>query len=90
MGDVCRDTSCLILKVIEKNNLGMNFESLISNESMQVVAVSYVDDNDLVSDGEIVVEKMNKGVHIFHSLHEATRGCVEETKSKVYAYQWKV
>ena len=52
--------------------------------------MSYVDDNDLVSDGEIIVDKMNKGVRIFHSLHEATGGCVEETKSKVYAYQWKV
>ena len=80
LGDVCRDTSCLILKVIEKNNLGMNFESLISNESMQVTAVSYVDDNDLVSDGEIVVDKMNKGVYIFHSLHEATGGCIEKKK----------
>ena len=90
LGDVCRDTSCLILKEIENNNLGMNFESRITQESIQVAAVSYVDDNDLVSDGSNVVDKMNRSVEIFDSLHEATGGCVEESKSKVYAYQWLI
>jgi len=87
---VCRNTSCLILKVIENNNLGMNFQSRVFNESIQVAAVSYVDDNDLVSDGDNAAEKMNKGVNIFSSLHEATGGLVEENKSKVYSCQWKV
>ena len=68
----------------------MNFDSNVTQKSMHVAAVSYVDDNDLVTDGVNVEEKMNKGVNIFNSLHEATGGLVEEKKSKLFAYQWKV
>ena len=89
-GDVCRDTSCLILKVIENENLGMNFDSNVTQKSMHVAAVSYVDDNDLVTDGVNVEDKMNKGVNTFNSSHEATGGLVEEKKSKFFAHQWKV
>ena len=66
--------------MIENKQLGMNFVSKLSNETAHVVAVSYVDDNDLVSDGENVVENMNKGIEIFNSMHKATGGCVEEIK----------
>jgi len=89
-GDVCRDTSCLILKMIENKQLGMNFVSKLSNETAHVVAVSYVDDNDLVSDRENIGENMNRGIEIFNSMHEATGGCVEETKCKFFAYKWGV
>lgn len=36
----------------------MNFESRFTQESMQVAAVACADDNDLVSDGNNVVDKM--------------------------------
>ena len=89
-GDVCRDTSCLIIKAIETKDLGMKFKSNISNETISVSAVVYVDDNDLVSDGQRVKEKMQTGLSLFNSLHEATGGCVEESKSKIFSYKWNV
>ena len=68
----------------------MNFVSKLSNETAHIVAVSYVDDNDLVSDGENVGENMNRGIKIFNSMREVTGGCVEETKSKFFAYKWDI
>jgi len=68
----------------------MKFKSNISNETISVSAVVYVDDNDLVSDGQRVKEKMQTGLSLFNSLHEATGGCVEESKSKIFSYKWNV
>ena len=87
-GDLCRDTSCLIIKEIEKQQLGMNINSNVTNETVQKAAVSYVDDNDYVTDGEDAKRKMNQILKICDDLHTATGGNLQEEKSKFFAYKW--
>ena len=45
LGDVCRDSSCLIIRDIERMNIGMKFESRVSRERVLKVVVAFVDDN---------------------------------------------
>ena len=52
--DVCRDELYLIVKCIKKKDLGMNFKSNVVNETMPIAAVVHVNDNDLLSDGQLV------------------------------------
>ena len=87
-GDVCRDLSCLIIKNIEQRGVGMKIKSRVYNDTIQKVAVAFVDDNDMISDGDEVQEKMNFIVTEYNDLHMATGGYMEEEKSKYYAYQW--
>ena len=87
-GDVCRDLSCLIIKNIEQRGVGMKIKSRVCNDTMQKVAVAFVDDNDMISDGDEAQGKMNFIVTEYNDLHMATGGYMEEEKSKYYAYQW--
>ena len=89
-GDVCRDSSCLIIRNIERMNVGMNFESRVSGEIVLKVVVAFVDDNDMVADGENIEVDMNRILNEYNDLHSATGGQIEEQKSKFYAYQWKI
>ena len=52
LGDLCRDTSCLIIRDIEKRNLGIQFDDLFYEINYQVASVSFVNDMDLVSNRE--------------------------------------
>ena len=56
-GNICQDSSCLILKSIENRKLGVAIKSPFNKEEVQQLAVAFVDDNDFISDGEKVVEK---------------------------------
>ena len=89
-GDVCRDSSCLIIRSIERKNLGMQFESKVYGEIILKVSVAFVDDNDMVADGEEVEEDMKVILNDYNDLHSATGGHIEEQKSKYYAYQWVI
>ena len=54
---------------------------------MPKASVAFVDDNDMVTDGENVEEIMKIITTEYNNLHSATGGYVEEEKSKFYAYQ---
>jgi hypothetical protein len=87
-GDVCRDLSCLIIRNIECKQVGMNIQSKLYGDTIQKVAVAFVDDNDMMSDGDDVNQKMKIIVTEYNDLYTATGGYIEEDKSKYYAYQW--
>ena len=59
-GDSCRDTSCLIIKHDGNNKLGTTITSPCKKIEDQVVSISYVDDTDLMVDGEDDIEKCKK------------------------------
>ena len=48
---MCRDISCLIIKQLENDNLGIIFKSNINQIEEQCVSVSFVDDTDFVTEG---------------------------------------
>ena len=86
-GDVCRDTLCLIIKCVKTKDLGKNFKSNAVNQTTPIAAVACIDNNDLVSDGQLVQEKMQSELSMFNSMHEATGGCAEESKSKMFSHK---
>ena len=88
-GDICRDTSCLIIKQLEKRNLGVEMTSKVTNHNELISAIAFVDDTDLVVEGENVEEKMNMMLNIYNKLYAATGGFIEVNKCNYFAWQWK-
>jgi len=90
-GDVCRDTSCLIMKSIENEQLGMEFVSGLTNEMIQIVAVMFVDDADMITEGVEAKMKMMRILKMYDDLHSVTGGKIEENKCKFFTwvYVWK-
>ena len=68
----------------------MKFESQVNGDIILKVSVAFVDDNDMVADGEDVEEDMKTILDDYNNLHSATGGYIEEQKSKFYTYQWKI
>jgi len=87
-GDMCRDISCLIIKQLEKEQLGIIFKSNLTHLKEQCVSVSFVDDTDFVSEGQDHESKMMRIVKSYHQLYSATGGQIEISKSKLYAWKW--
>ena len=85
-GDVCRDTSCLIIKVLEKKGLGMKFGSKLTKEMALIAAIAFVDDTDLIAEGIDAEIMMNLMLKTCDDLHAATGGCIEQNKSKFFAW----
>ena len=58
---------------------------------MQCAAVGFVDDNDVIEDGEKVNEDMQIMLNKHNDLHAATGRHIEEEKTKYYALKqrWK-
>ena len=56
-GDVCRDASCIIIKVLENEKLGMKFKSKLSQMETLISAIAFVDDVDLVAEGKEVEKR---------------------------------
>lgn len=54
---------------------------------MQKASVAFVDDNDVITDGENVKENMKLIKTEYNNLHSATGGRIEKEKSKFYVYQ---
>ena len=57
-GDMCRDVSCLIIRSIEKDGLGVKFIERETMQVEQIAAVRFVDDNDLIENGNNVNDDM--------------------------------
>jgi len=88
-GDVCRDTSCLIIRQLEKQQFGVKMHSRMNNMNELISAVAFVDDTDLVVEGVEVEKMMNEMLATYERLYAATGGAIEFGKSKYYAWQWK-
>lgn len=87
--EMCRDISCLIAKQIEIDKLGMQFVDLETLEELQCALITYVDDTDMMTDGEKARLQMQKIIDIYDRLYGATGGYIEDGKSTYYAWRWK-
>ena len=75
-----RHSSWIILRDIEKENLGVFITSQLTKEIVQQLAIAFVDDNYFASDGKHA-EKITKILKRCTKLYEATAG-------KVYFFSW--
>jgi len=82
-GNICRDSSYLIIKEIEKRELGIMVISKLSNIVVQKVSIAFADDTDLMIEEENAEEKMKSIVKIYNRLYSATGRYIEEKKSKI-------
>ena len=87
---MCRDVSCLIIKEIENRNLGIMFKVPMREEEEQCVSIYFVDDVDLITEGDDSEVKMQEIIDAHESLHEATGGKTEGIKTKCHAWKWKL
>ena len=87
-GDMCRDISCLIIKQLEIQNLGILFLSVITYASILCSSISFVDDTDLVADGINATPKMQQMLNLYNKLHTATGGKIQEQKSSFFSWIW--
>ena len=65
---------------------------VVSNSSVQSVqktAVAFVDDNDLIADGEEAERDMNNMITTYDDLHAASGGNMQEEKSKFFGWMWR-
>ena len=58
------------------------------NTEEQVASISYVDDTDLMTDGEDDVDKMQESITLYDNYYSATGGKIEIDKSTYFAWQW--
>ena len=77
-GDMCRDISCLIIKQLETQNLGIWFISLLTGLRILWHSISFVDDTDLVADGTNATQKMQVMLDSYNKLHTTTGGKIQE------------
>ena len=88
-GDMCRDISCIIIKQLEIQNLGIWFISLLTGLRLLCASISFVDDTDLVADGSNAMHKMQVMLETYNKLHTATRGKIQEQKSTFFSWKWE-
>ena len=87
-GDLCRDTSSIILKVLENRKLGVDYKSKLSKSEVLISAIAFVDDTDLIVEGTEAEEKMQEMLKQYNDLHTATGGLIEQKKSSYFAWKW--
>jgi len=86
-GAICRDTSCLIFRYLEKLKLGAQIKIQSENRMMQRVAIAFVDDTDFYVNGIDYESKMQAIMEIYTTLYEATGGQIQETKVIFYCWE---
>jgi len=84
-GDMCRDISCIIIRQLEVQNLGVCFLSLVTLMTVLCASVSFVDDTDLAAQGEHIVCDMQNMLNTYNKYHKATGGQIQESKSSFFS-----
>ena len=88
-GDMYRDVSYIIIRVIENNLLRVLFANKTSKEIIQCAAIVFADDTDFMTDEKEAQRQMQQMLDIYNRLHRATGGQIEETKITFQSWQWK-
>jgi len=88
-GAICRDTSCIIFKQLEKMQLGAQIKVPSDDRILQRVAIAFVDDTDFYANGEEYESNMQKIMENYTTLYEATGGQIQESKVMFYCWEWK-
>ena len=88
-GHVCWDILCLIIKLIEKEKVEIQLKLVITKIEEGIIVVLFIDDTDMISEGDTAREKMQKMLEIYNRLYLATRRYIEDKKCKYFAWIWK-
>ena len=88
LGAICWDTSCMIFRHLEKQNLGAILKNPISKVIIQRIAIAFVDDTDFYTNGRNYEMKMQLIMDLYTKLYEATGGKIQQTKIMFYCWQW--
>ena len=67
-GNICRDISCLVIKIPELNQLGMIMKAPLSEKEEQEISVAFIDDTDFFIAGENVIEKIKEILREYQEL----------------------
>lgn len=83
-GDICHNILCLIIRQLELQNLGITFLSIFIMLIVICSSISFVDDTDLVADGEKAIQNIQQMLNTYNRLHTATGGKIQEEKTKFF------
>ena len=82
---MCKDISCLIVRQLEVQNLGVRFLSLVTLMTVLCASASFVDDTDMVDQGENVICDMQNMLNTHNKYHKATGGQIQESKTSFFS-----
>ena len=87
-GAICRDTSYLIFKKLENQNLGLIVKTSISHQDVVRSSITFVDDTDFYTNSRNFMEKIQEAMNTYTGLYEATGGKLQQTKIMFYYWRW--
>ena len=70
------------MRVIEKTNLGIKLKSHITSIQELITAVLFVDEANMIEEGDEAEENMQEILEIYNRLYSATGEYIENKKSK--------
>ena len=73
------------MRVIEKENIGMQLKSNMTLIKELITVVLFVDDADMIAEGDEAEEEMQLMLEIYNRLYSATGGYIENKKCKYFA-----
>ena len=82
--NIYRDTSCLVIKPIEDQNIGIIMKGSISKEAESETVVAFVDDTDFATSGDNAEYKMQAIINLYNKYYIATGGYIEHSKTVFY------
>jgi len=82
-GAICRDTSCIIFKKIEKEGLGVIARLPLSFEEFTRCVIAFVNDIDFYTNNKDFQEKMQLLMDMYTRLYEATGGKYKRARSYI-------
>ena len=86
-GAICRNISCLVFKLLENMNLGVDFASPVTRCRLIRSIIAFVDDADFFSNGKDVVAKLQQMITYYNKLYAATGGAGQLEKNQYYLWR---
>ena len=84
--NISRDSLCVVIAKVQKNNERVIITSLITNKSIDEMSVVFVDDTDFFVNGEDIKIKMEKILRECIELFEAMGGKIQF--KKIFYFAW--
>jgi len=86
-GDFCRDTLGLVIRVPEKQELGIMIRAPILQKQTQELAIRFIDDINFNSNRNNIQEKIQIILNIYLRSYKATGEHIEYNKTIFYSWQ---
>ena len=75
---------------MENRKLGAEIFLPLSNRKVYRIEISFVDDTDMYSNGELSAKNIQMIMDIYTRLYEATGGKIQEEKIIFYSWIWEL